>query len=161
MTTPKKGFGLAPFGSSIFGYGSPALANPNIGKALATTTGVGEVRFINPKTKDYEMDPATGKLLGGTDTQQLVYLALVTVSNSSAVQSLGQGISKIKLITSNLQRQVENEVQLALRSLIIKNIISLDSVTVDRDRNNAVIIVVAWTDLAREQQFNLSVPVTQ
>lgn len=147
-------------GVSIFGFGSPALANPNIGAAFAndTTGAIESARMIDPLTKDYKISPVTGRLVGGSDVQQLVYLALATISNSSAVQNLGQGLSKIKLITSNIQRRIESEIELALSKLTKANLISLDSVVVERTPTNLVKITVKWTDLAKSKPEITALP---
>ena len=79
MTTSILGAGLSPFGLSYAGYGSPATTNPLNKTILIDDFGQpGQVRLIDPVTKDYRFN-SNGRIVGGNGIQQLVYLALLTV----------------------------------------------------------------------------------
>ena len=120
--TPYRGFGMAPFGTVPFGYGSPAIANPNVGLVFRKTdSSVGNNRFIDPETKDYVIDSETGRLVGQDAMQSMVYLALVTVKESSAVFGLGQTFSSIKQITPNIEAQITDEVNRDLNHITFKS----------------------------------------
>lgn len=148
-STVFKGFGLAPAGTAPFGFGAPALADPNIGQALTKTDGSqGEARSIDPRTRDYAFDEK-GRVKGIDSVQQQVYLALVTVRDSSSVTGLGQLFSSIKLITANLQTQMTNEVRQALSRLIAENKVQLVSVRVELTPSKAALVHVEWLDLTK------------
>lgn len=157
-TTPYRGFGLAPFGLSPYGYGSPALANPNIGLIFKKQdNSIGSSRLIDPATRDYKVDPTTGRMLGMDDMQQMVYLALVTVKGSSTVALLGQSFTSIKIITQNIEAQIDNEVRRALEKLTQKKLITIDNVFVEVDEHNVARIHVVWTDTSKNVQVTTSI----
>ena len=152
--TPYKGFGVAPFGTSPFGYGNPALADPNVGKVFKKTdSSVGNNRFIDPSTRDYSIDVDTGRIVGQDAMQQMVYLALVTVRGSSAVTDLGQGFTSIKQINQNVEAQITNEVNTALQILTRNKQIFLNDVFVQIDANKVARIHVVWTDTSKNVQI--------
>ena len=160
MTTSNRGTGIAPFGTSPFGFGAPAEANPNVGKAYNTaqnTQGTG--RFINPETRDYQFDANTGRLIGQNSAQQMVYLALVTEKGSSAVLGLGEDYTLIKTVSPDIQALVETSVKNALKSLTDRKIITLDQVILNlvknkrTDPNRLMRISVRWTDLNNNTSF--------
>ena len=151
--TPYLGLGLAPFGTVPFGFGAPALANPNVGKIFDNNDGtIGNNRLIDPRTRDYLMNTATGRIYGQDAMQQMVYLALVTVKESSSVNSLGENFSSIKQITPNVQAALTNEVKLAVNHLTTKKQIVLNNVFVQIDQNNVARIHVVWTDTSKNIQ---------
>lgn len=156
-STPYRGFGLAPFGLAPFGYGSPTIANPNIGLIFKKTdNSIGGGRFIDPVTRDYAIDSETGRLVGQDSVQQLVYLALVTVKGSSAVTNLGQSFTSIQLKTENIDVIIKNEVNLALKKLITQKLITLNDVVVDFV-NGAARIRVVWTDISQNKQVTTTI----
>lgn len=148
--TDIKGFGIAPAGTSPFGFGAPATASPTVGKPLTKADGSqGDARKIDPVTKDYVIDPTTGRTVGFDGVQQQVYLALVTVKGSSAVADLGQEFTSLKLIPENIQALVEDKVREALAALIQKNKVQLIRVDTELNRNKALAIRVKWMDLTK------------
>lgn len=153
MTTNNKGLGIAPFGTVPFGFGDPAKANTNTGKAYSNEKGVQLSNFggrkINVLTKDYEFDEH-GRALGMDNIQQMVYLALVTIRNSSTVLGLGEDFSQIKIITQNIKALIEDKVNLALQTLIKQNLVELQEVIVRRNEQNAIQINIKWIDLTKK-----------
>ncbi len=156
-STVFRGFGLAPLGTTPFGFGSPALADPNVGKPLTKADGSqGDARKINPVTRDYELD-ANGRVVGIDAVQQQVYLALVTVQTSSAVNELGQLFSSVKLITQNLTAQMTNEVRRALSKLIAAGLVELNNVTVELTIQKVALVHIEWTDLTKGTTSTISI----
>ena len=148
---------MSPFGLSPYGYGSPALANPNIGLIFKKSdNSVGSNRFIDPSTRDYVIDPDTGRLVGQDAVQQLVYLALVTVKGSSAVTGLGQSFTSIQVKTENIDVIIKNEVNLALNKLITQKLITLNDVFIEFV-NGAALIRVVWTDTSQNKQITTTI----
>jgi hypothetical protein len=141
------GAGFAPFGTSSAGFGSPSTTNPFNKTILIDDFGVpGQTRFIDPTTGDYKFN-SNGRLVGGNGIQQLVYLALLTVRGSSAMENLGQSFSNVKTMGTNYITLVKNEVNKALKDLIDQKKISLIDVNVTR-LNNTSRIDIKWKDLA-------------
>src|SRR5574343_541381 len=101
VSTPNLGAGIAPAGTSPFGFGAPAVITTRETHLFAMSdmgeTGVGSARRIDPTTRDYVIDAETGLTLGYTATQQNVYLALVTLRGSSILATLGSDVSKIQV----------------------------------------------------------------
>jgi hypothetical protein len=157
MSTPFLGFGLAPAGTSAFGYGSPATANANTGLAMTKDDGSqGAARMIDPHTRDYRFDK-NGRAVGIDGIPQQVYLALLTVLNSSAVSGLGNAIGSIKTITENIKAQISNEVARALSKLTAAKLVKLVDVEVELNTNHAPLIHVRWIDLTNNTTNLVSV----
>lgn len=149
---------MAPFGTVPFGYGTPAIANPNVGLVFRKTdSSLGNNRFIDPATRDYVIDEETGRIVGQDAMQQMVYLALVTVKESSAVFDLGQNFTSIKVITANIEAQITNEVKRALNHLTVKKQITINNVFVDVDANHVARIHVVWTDTSKNVQVTTTI----
>ncbi len=149
---------MAPFGTVPFGYGTPAIANPNVGLVFRKTdSSLGNNRFIDPSTRDYVIDTETGRIVGQDAMQQMVYLALVTVKESSAVFDLGQNFTSIKVITENIEAQITNEVKRALNHLTVKKQITINNIFVERDDRNVIRIHVVWTDTSKNVQITTTI----
>lgn len=149
---------MAPFGTVAFGYGNPAIANPNVGLVLKKSdNSLGSSRFIDPATRDYVIDPETGRIVGQDNMQQMVYLALVTVKESSAVFDLGQNFTSIKQITPNINAQITNDVKRCLNHLTVKKQIVINNVFVQVDDRNVARINVVWTDTSKNVQVTTTI----
>jgi len=112
----------------------------------------GQVRLIDPVTKDYRFN-SSGRIVGGNGIQQLVYLALLTVRGSSAMTDLGQSFTNVKVIGSNYVSLVKGEVDKALASLINQKKIQLVDVIVSNNGNMAK-IDIKWKDIATGTEFS-------
>lgn len=157
---PPIGFGMSPFGTAPFGFGSVVQANPNVGRVFGkANNSVGSGKFINPETRDYQMDPNTGRLIGQDSAQQLVYLALITVKGTSIVTGMGQEFSTIKTVSDDFLVKATNLVKASLKLLIDTRVIVLNEVKIDlvnnkaTDPNRAARIRIFWTDIAQNAQF--------
>ena len=141
------GAGLAPAGSSLAGYGSPSTTVSINKTILIDDFGRnGNVRLIDPVTMDYKFN-SKGCLVGGDGIQQMVYLALLTVKNSSALSNFGQSFTNIKVIGEHYVTLVTNEVNQALKKLIDSKKISLLNVDVKRIGPNKSKIDIRWRNL--------------
>ena len=74
-------------------------------------------------------------------------LALFTTFNSSAVYGLGNQLKLIKVITPNINKQVFNIIQQALRPLISQGVVSLLGCTIQNNGNGNISVTVSFQDL--------------
>lgn len=126
MATTVLGFGFAPLGTSPAGFGVPASSDaPGV-------PAIGTGRYIDPTTRDFAMDTttpgATGSLRRMKTVPQLVYLAILTELDSSAVRNLGR-TALPRLITTRTREELLASAQRALASLITQGLVELVDVT--------------------------------
>lgn len=155
-TTPYKGFGICPIGSVPFGYGSPATARPNIGAALTTTKGTaGNARLIDPRTKDYVIDPNTGRPMGDDGIRSMVYLALTTIKGTSTVTDLGNEFDTVKLKNEKTEAQLQDLTRQALAELVNQKLIRIESVVVNT--SGFPTLKITFTNLKTSQLDNVQI----
>lgn len=132
------GFGLFPFGTGPFGFGS-------IAEAAIVPEPVAGSRFIDPVTRDYVFDSATGHLGQMPPLRQRVLLTLMTQLGSSAVP--GFGVRLPPKIDRTFVSSSTAMVRSALRQLTdVERIMRIDDITVDTGGSRAA-ITVSYTDL--------------
>lgn len=148
MSTPDVGAGFAPAGFSPAGWGTPATATPPGGIVFRDpATGQSlSCRRIDPTTGQYVLD-ASGRVLGMTTAQQLMYLAMKTVKGSSAYAVLGQTISTIQDITSGITRVITDIVTDATADIVAAKLVVIDAVTVAPIGTTGEFVTVSFTDL--------------
>jgi hypothetical protein len=135
------GLGNSALGTSPFGLGTPVAA-------AVPPTGKPGSRFIDPRSRDYQIDTATGQLAQMPAARQRVLLALMTVKRSSSVLP-NFGIALPGKIDQAYQRRVTDAVRVALRHLTdVERVIRVDSVLVGVRPLGLVTITVAYTDLS-------------
>jgi hypothetical protein len=141
------GAGLSGFGTSFAGYGEVSTNIPSNKTVLIDkfTGKSGNTRFIDPLTKDYQFNEQ-GYAVGGNGIQQLVYLAILTVKNSSVIKDFGQGFTSVKTLGSNYKTLITNEVNNALSDLVKKKLIELVSVDISTAGTTSRIII-QWKNL--------------
>lgn len=145
------GFGLFRFGTSPFGYGTPAQTTVDRTPLYQQEDGTeGTARIIDLATKDYVLDETTGKFIGTGQIEQMVYLALVTNKGTSLVTSLGQTFRNITVISDNIKVRVEDEVNQALSELMSLKLVTLEEVEVSVSRTRRLNIAVHWKDVATD-----------
>lgn len=156
---PNIGFGLAPAGTSQFGFGAPASAVAIVGRPFDMTDQfrtAGDSRRIDPTTRDFVIDEDTGRVLGMTANQQRVYLALITQLGSSADSLLGSEILSIETVTRNIVSRVDNEVRRALGPLVAEG--SIEIVSVDAYAQNTHLRTkVVWLDLTDNTKYTTEI----
>jgi len=144
---PDLGFGLAPFGLAPFGYGEPARVDSTAIKLYLDDKGRRRnAAEINTVTGDYIRDPQTGIHRGMDSVAQQVYLALRTLQGSAIIQSLGIRMV-VKVISDTTQQKIKDAVHEALSSLVSRNLVKVDSVTVERIKITGIRVIVQWTNL--------------
>jgi hypothetical protein len=140
--------------SNISNICSNALANPVVGTPIDRrifvspyNNAIGDNRFINPITGDYQFN-ASGKTAGLFGVQQQVYLCLTTALGSSASVNLGETYGTIQVIANNYTQDLNNAIGLALSPLIAAGQIVLNGIIVQRPNSGtSVVVLVNWTDL--------------
>jgi hypothetical protein len=152
------GFGSQPLGSTPYGLGTPASAPIPGGAVLrnpATNASTGS-RRIDPKTGDYVLDDS-GRILGMSDTQQLVFMAVLTVRGSSAMATLGHRLDDIETMGSSFEREVEATYQEALADLVARRLIEIVAIDVRRLHPGAAYIKVRWRDVESAEEHDLEI----
>jgi hypothetical protein len=149
------GFGSQPFGSSPYGIGTPAVA-PELGGSILRDEANGlstGSRKIDPRTRDYVLD-ANGRILGMSDTKQLVLLAVSTDKGSSAMRELGQVLRSIDRITTNFSRRVDSTLRAAVQHLVNRRLIEVVGSEVQVLRSGVAFARFRWRDLTtgREEE---------
>ncbi len=142
------GFGNQPYGSSPYGIGTPITATAPGGAVLRETSTGSSLgsRLINAETRDYVVDE-NGRIVGMSDVQQLMQIALGTVKGSSAMLGLGHALATLDVITDNVERRVATIVDDAVLHLTSRKLVEILSVVTTRMHAGALHIVVRWRDL--------------
>jgi len=147
------GAGLSYFGTSYAGYGSPATVVTTNKKILIDDYGRnGNVRLIDPITQDYRFND-NGYAVGGDGIQQMVYLALLTLKNSSVIANFGQAFSNLKVIGDQYKSQIESEVNSALKALIDRKWIAVQKIDINRSSTNQIRIRISWINLTNDTEY--------
>ena len=134
------GFGIMGFGTGPMGLGTPVSAE-------APPTGEAGTRYINPATRDYQVDPSTGQQAQMPVVRQQVLLALTTLKKSAA--SLDWlGVKLPRKMGDRLQTETEKSVRAALRHLTdTQRLIRIDTIKAVAGRGGRAEITVGWTDV--------------
>lgn len=134
------GFGLMPFGFGPYGFGTPAVG-------VAPPTGAAGSRYINPQSRDYEIDPATKQQAQMPGVRQRVLLAVTTVLRSSTAIP-GMGINMPKKMGTSYEAQVRNAVLMSLRQMTdVEKVLRVDAIIVMRTGTGRSQITISYTDL--------------
>lgn len=139
------GFGLLPFGTGPYGFGTPTTgAAPPVGAAGS--------RYINPVTRDYQIDPATGQQAQMPPLRQRVLLAVMTVLRSSTALP-GMGINLPKKMGTTYEVETQNAVLLAVRQMTdVEKVMRVDRIDVKRTGTGRSEITISYTDLTTGEQ---------
>lgn len=143
------GFGSQPFGTSPYGIGVPATAAAPGGKVLRdpnTGQATGS-RRIDPVTKDYVLDEH-GRILGMSNTRQLVLMAVTTAKGSAAMRQLGHEIFRIGRVSPNFERRVDFELRRAVQHLVDRDLIEVVEVQVRLLKAGVALARLRWRDLS-------------
>lgn len=156
MSAPM-GFGWHPWGHAPAGYGTPGSQQTYKPAVFIDKNGYqADGPAIDPATGDYILD-ASGQKVGQWSVEHMVYLALRTKLNSSIVRGFGIA-SWPKTIDQTIQARAQSIVTAAMKSLVDRRFVRLDSVTVKRRGTNGVYVQVLWTDLTRQKQGSTEIP---
>ncbi len=132
------GLGNSPFGTSPFGIGTPATLPDPI-------SGLPGVRFLDPRSRDYQYDSTTGQLAQMPTVRQRVLLSLLTLRGSSTVLP-EFGVELPKKIDQAFERRVKDSVRIALRQLTeIERLIRIDGILISNRGGGRVVVTVAYT----------------
>lgn len=145
------GFGLTPMGLAPFGLGTP-LAAPN------AATGTWGSRFLDPLTKDWSLDPATGQYRQMPPVRQRVYFALAETFGSSTVRR-DDGLLLPDKMGDGFERLQEAAVRQALRQLTdVERVIRLTLVLTNKLSSQRAHTLVQWVDLTTGEEDFLELP---
>jgi len=142
------GFGNSPLGSAPFGVGTPATGD-------APPEGPTGSRYLNPQTRDLELDPTTGMLAQMPGTRQRVVLALFTLRGSSTVLPT-MGVRLPRGMIESFERDMQNNIREALRREVTERAIRIDDILVTRNAGGRADITVEYTDLSTFEADSVS-----
>lgn len=138
---------------------SPPVQAPNR-QDLLDYKGSGQVqsaRYINPSTKDFELNGSNGQFFGENATDQSVLFALATSFNSSSVLNLGNNYNRLTLpvIGPFINQQMTNLLYQCLGSLV-PDYIAIQDVDVTQVGQNAMQISFTYLNLSSGQSPNIT-----
>lgn len=141
------GAGIAALGAARVGYGTPSQANSSTVKVYIKSDGTqGNCAKIDPATGDYVLDEF-GNSVGDDSVNQMVYLALNTILNSSTVSGFGIDLNtRDYVINETTTLQVKLAVMKAVKHLTSKNVITIVSVQVQKVTQTGLQILIQWMD---------------
>lgn len=144
------GFGLMAAGLGPFGYGAPPTSD-------LPPDGPSGVRFINPRTRDFEQDPDTRQLKQMPPYRQAVLIALATLEGSSTAQP-SFGVRLPPRMGNTFEAEVNAAVRKALRHLTdIQKVIRVDRVTTEKGLGGRARITVSYTVVATGKDDQVTV----
>lgn len=153
------GFGLAPFGTSAYGYGQfdYSATDPKPALFQQLNGDPGQTALIDPTTGDYVVDQR-GREIGTDNISIKVQLALLTLKNSSAVDNFGLDLSSLDIFKANTQSTIQAAIRIALSDLVKKKQISIQTITFQK-KDLTAFINVKWINLITKklQQTELSI----
>jgi hypothetical protein len=135
------GFGLSAIGTGSFGLGTPD-------EPPEQATGNVGIRWINPATKDYEVDPGTHNLKQMPGVRQQVMLAVSTIQRT-ATSAPRFGVALPNKMGNTFEAECKNATRLALNHLIAGDppLIKINFITVTKGRNSRAEILIDYIDL--------------
>lgn len=140
------GAGFAPAGVSPAGIGYVAPVSRDRSRALTDATGRRHgSRYIDPKTKQYEVDE-NGRYRGMPNVAHLVQLAFLTPRGSSALPNLGLAPPS-GVLSNGFVPERQAAVRDALAPYVASGLIEIVTIDVDTKRRPAVTLV-RWRDLS-------------
>lgn len=134
------------FGIFSAGFGAFGLSTPDV--APEPPTGSVGTRWINPATKDYEINPATNNLKQMPDVRQKVLLAILTIQ-TTATTAPRFGVSLPSKMGTTFENECKNATRAALAHLTTAADpeIRIDRIDVERGKASRAQITVSYTDL--------------
>lgn len=142
------GFGQTAMGLKPFGFGTPVAAP-------AAASGSWGVRWLDPVSRNFEIDPTTGQYKQMPEIRHRVFLMLAETFGSSTVRPT-DGLKRPEKMGDGFERLQEAAVRRALFQLTdVENLIRIDAVIVTRVNNQRAHTIVQWTDLTTEEPDGL------
>ncbi len=141
IARPSAGIGMQAAGTSLAGLGVPAT----IVAVPEPSTGS---RYLNPVTRDWEVDPATSQMAQMPSVRQRVLIALLT-DRGSATASPGLGVRYPDKIGKAFEAEVRHSVRSALAHLTLEDdpVIRIDQIKVERLWTGRILVTLTFTDL--------------
>ena len=142
-----------PIGLEPAGFGTPLSAD-------APPSGAAGVRYVNPATRDYEVNSVTGQQAQMPSVRQRVLLALMTTQESASVQP-GFGVKMPRKIDGRFQAEAQQRIREALRQLTdVEKVCRIDGIAIDIGRSASATArvrqTVSFTDLTTGLQQQVS-----
>lgn len=146
------GFGIYSAGLGAFGLGTPTVAP-------IPSTGQAGSRWINPATRDYEVDGNTRQLKQMPGTRQRVLLALMTIKGTASTAPRF-GVALPTKMGTTFEAECKAATRAALAHLTSGDspVIRINFITVERGRSSRARITVDWTDIETGEPDQVSTP---
>lgn len=137
------GFGTSPYGTMPYGLFAPAAAPVPPVRDAETK----DVRFLDVRSRDYEMDPVTRGLKRMPTLRQLVLVRVMTAIRSASSQP-ELGINVPRYISATFQTDIEMEVRRAfLQETDVTKIMRIESVESEQTGTGRVRTTISYSDL--------------
>jgi len=139
------GFGSIGVGTGAFGLGAPVSGE-------APPNGPAGSRWINPATRDFEVDSTTKQLAQMPPVRQRVLLALITLVGSSSVLPTF-GIRLPRKMGDRFEAQCRVAVTAALRQLTeVEQLIEIQRIDVVKGSGGRSLITVSYRNLETDEE---------
>jgi hypothetical protein len=144
------GFGTSPAGAFPFGYGAPA-------SAAEPPNGAAGTRYINPGSRDYEVDPDTRQFKQMPALRQRVLLKLATRKDSIPVlRDFGLGMPS--KMGTGFERALAERIRVAFRQETdVEKVMRIDAVIVQRVSSGRAHVIFDYTDLSTGEPDRVTV----
>ena len=108
-------------------------------------------RYINPGTRDYQIDPDTGDFARMPAVRQRMLILALTVRGSSSVLP-NMGVRLPKIMNEAFERRVAAEVRAAARQMTdVEKVARIRDVLVERTGTGRAEITIVYDDLTTGQ----------
>lgn len=139
------GWGTSPWGTGAYGLGTPVTA-------AAPPDGPAGSRYINPASRDYQLDSSTGQLAQMPPVRQRVLLTVMTVLGSSSVNP-AIGTRAPRKMGTQFEAQTRASVRSAFHQMTdVEKVIRIDRIDVERGAGGRARTTIVYTDLTTEEQ---------
>lgn len=154
---------MAIFGSQPYAPGTPrvTLNTRGVPNRNPYTGAQNGSRKIDPATRDFVIDPATGQSLGMTNAQQLVYMAFKTDLGSSAMREIGQKLAKIKRIGPSFALEVDVELRRVVQHIVDQKVIEVVGTSVQIVRPGAARASLRFRDVETQGELGIDVEINR
>jgi hypothetical protein len=133
-----------------FGLGTPAPTGD-------PPDGASGTRYLNPATRDYQVDTATGQLAQMPSIRQRVLIALLTV-RGSATAAPAFGIVPPRKMGDQFTAEMQQAVRSALKQLTdVEKVVRIDGILVERGAGSRSKTTVIFTDLTTGEGDSASI----
>lgn len=129
-----------PMGSAPYGLGTPVTSE-------APPDGPAGCRYLNPATRDYELDPDTGQFAQMPHLRHRVLHTLLMIQGSSTARPI-DGVKQPRRMGPTFEAEMRASVRAAMRQMTdIEKVMLIEDIAVERGRGGRARVTVSYRDL--------------